>query len=176
MGSLTTLMVLVKGLPLAYNRDLQEDKPAIFDAFDTVDSCLELAELTVRRASLKADSIEKRLDEGFLDATTVMEYLIAKGVPQRSAHEVVAKLVSLCERQSARKLADLPASVLAEAHPLLVPEVQELFGARGAVNAFRSRGSTAPIRWSCGSKPGRKNLQVQRPNDTKREFISNFVL
>lgn len=65
IGNLQTLLVLVKGLPLAYNRDLQEDKPAIFDSFDTVDACLELAAAMVIGARLNRPSIESRLDRGF---------------------------------------------------------------------------------------------------------------
>ena len=85
IGGLTTLLVLIKGLPLAYNRDLQEDKEPLFDAFDTVEACLELAAVVVEGATLRADRIAERLDEGFLDATTLMEYLIEQGVPQRTA-------------------------------------------------------------------------------------------
>ena len=72
--------MLVKGLPLAYNRDLQEDKPALFDAFDTVAASLELAAAAgaARRASA-SEVIAARLEDGFLDATTLMEYLIAQG-------------------------------------------------------------------------------------------------
>ena len=70
IGALTTLMVMVKGLPLAYNRDLQEDKEPIFQAFDTVQACLELAAIVVDGATLCADKIKEGLDEGFLDATT----------------------------------------------------------------------------------------------------------
>ena len=84
IGALDTLLVLVKGLPLAYNRDLQEDKEPLFDAFDTVDACLELAAVVVEGASLRTDRINERLDEGFLDATTLMEHLILAGVPQRT--------------------------------------------------------------------------------------------
>ena len=81
IGALTTLLVLVKGLPLAYNRDLQEDKEPLFDAFDTVEACLDLAAVVVDGASLRADRIAERLDEGFLDATTLMEFLIQRGSP-----------------------------------------------------------------------------------------------
>ncbi|HEX8201758.1 MAG TPA: argininosuccinate lyase, partial [Isosphaeraceae bacterium] len=98
VGALTTLLVLVKGLPLAYNRDLQEDKRPLFDAFDTLGACLELAAVVVAGATLRADRIAARLEEGFLDATTLMEYLIKKGIPQRTGHEIVGRLVGLCER------------------------------------------------------------------------------
>ena len=72
IGRTTTLLVLVKGLPLAYNRDLQEDKEPVFDAFDTVEACLELAAVVVEGASLRIERIAGRLDAGFLDATTLM--------------------------------------------------------------------------------------------------------
>ena len=93
VGDLQTLLVLVKGLPLAYNRDLQEDKPPLFDAFDTVEACLELAAPLVRGAELNRAAIRSRLDRGYLDATTLMEYLIHRGVPQRRAHHFVGQLV-----------------------------------------------------------------------------------
>jgi argininosuccinate lyase len=144
IGAMTTLLVLVKGLPLAYNRDLQEDKEPLFDAFDTVDACLELAAVVVDGATLRADRIAERLDEGFLDATTLMEFLIQRNVPQRTAHEVVGRLVGLCERRGVKRLADLGDVELAEAHPQLGPEVRSLLGVQNAIKAFRSYGSTAP--------------------------------
>lgn len=107
IGMLQQLFVLVKGLPLAYNRDLQEDKTAIFDAFDTVNGCLAVAAPLVRQTKLRREVIASRLDAGFLDATTLMEALIARGVPMRSAHEVVGNLVRECEQRKCR-LADLP--------------------------------------------------------------------
>jgi argininosuccinate lyase len=144
IGHLTTLLVLVKGLPLAYNRDLQEDKEPLFDAFDTVAACLELAALVVEGAAWRADRIAQRLDEGFLDATTVMEFLIQRGVPQRTAHEVIGRLVGLCEHRGLKRLAELSDAELAATHPQLGPEVREVFGVENAIKAFRSYGSTAP--------------------------------
>ena len=144
IGSLTTLLVLIKGLPLAYNRDLQEDKEPLFDAFDTVEACLELAAVVVDGATLRAERIAERLDEGFLDATTLMEYLIRRDIPQRTAHEVIGRLVGLCERRGLKRLADLTDAELAEAHPLLGPEARGILGVENAINAFRSYGSTAP--------------------------------
>jgi argininosuccinate lyase len=144
IGSLTTLLVLVKGLPLAYNRDLQEDKEPLFDAFDTVEACLELAAVVVEGASLRADRIAARLDEGYLDATTLMEHLIQKGVPQRTAHEVIGHLVGHCETQGLKRLADLPDAAFSHAHPSLGPETKGVLGVANAVKAFRSYGSTAP--------------------------------
>jgi argininosuccinate lyase len=144
VGDLTTLLVLVKGLPLAYNRDLQEDKEPLFDAFDTVEACLELAAVAVEGASFRIDQIAEKLDEGFLDATTLMEFLIQRDVPQRTAHEVVGRLVGLCERRGLKKLAGLSDTELAEVHPKLCSGIRDVFGVENVIKAFRSSGSTAP--------------------------------
>ena len=80
-------------MPLAYNRDLQEDKEAIFDSFDTVAACLEVAAPLVAGARLDREAIAASLDRGYLDATTLMEWLIRRDVPQRTAHEIVGHLV-----------------------------------------------------------------------------------
>ena len=135
---------MIKGLPLAYNRDLQEDKEPIFQAFDTVEACLELAAIVVGGATLVTDRIKEGLDEGFLDATTLMEFLIQQNVPQRTAHEVIGRLVNLCERRGIKRLADLSDADLLDAHSQLGPEVRRLLGVQNAINAFRSYGSTAP--------------------------------
>ncbi len=143
VGALQTLLVLIKGLPLAYNRDLQEDKEPLFDAVDTVTACLDLASVVVEGATLRTDRINERLEEGFLDATTLMEYLILKGIPQRTGHEVVGKLVSLCESRRCR-LADLSLEDFQTACPAIGADVQGSLGVKNAVEAFRSYGSTAP--------------------------------
>jgi argininosuccinate lyase len=145
IGNLTRLLVLVKGLPLAYNRDLQEDKEPVFDSFDTIDACLELAAPLVAKAELQRDAIARRLDTGHLDATTLMEHLIGRGVPQRSAHEIVGKLTRQAIDRGVR-LADLPLAEFQEAHPSLDARVFDVLGAERAVQAFVSHGSTAPAR------------------------------
>ena len=144
IGSLTTLMILVKGLPLAYNRDLQEDKEPVFDAFDTVEACLDMAAVVVAGASLRAEHIAERLDEGFLDATSLMEFLMQQAVPQRTAHAVIGRLVSQCESRGLKRLADLSDADLLAAHPSLGPEARQRLGVANAVQAFQSYGSTAP--------------------------------
>ncbi|MFM9965196.1 MAG: argininosuccinate lyase, partial [Planctomycetaceae bacterium] len=140
MASLTQLQFLTKALPLAYNRDLQEDKLALFAAFDTTAACLELAEPIAAHAELQRDRIAARLEEGFLDATMLMEYLIGKGVPMRTAHETVGKLVSLCDSRKCR-LADLPLSDLQTACDKIAADVSAVLGTANAVAALRSFGS-----------------------------------
>src|SRR5206468_4081613 len=134
---------LVKGLPLAYNRDLQEDKQALFDSYDTVDASLELAAALVRETRFRKDTIAARLEDGFLDATTLMEYLIAQGTPMRAAHEAVGKLVRLCEERRCR-LADLSPEVYESVRAGLSSGVYKVLGVANALAAFRSAGSTAP--------------------------------
>jgi argininosuccinate lyase len=143
VGDLQQLLVLVKGLPLAYNRDLQEDKSALFDAHDTVAASLELAAALIRQTSFRAEVIASRLEDGFLDATTLMEHLIMQGVPMRAAHEAVGRLVRLCEEKRCR-LIDLPAETYENVHPGLSSEVYKVLGVERALRAFRSVGSTAP--------------------------------
>jgi len=143
VGALNNLLVLVKGLPLAYNRDLQEDKVALFQAHDTVAACLAVAAPLIDGSRLRRESIEARLDSGFLDATTLMEALIQRGVPMRSAHEAVGKLVRRCEERQCR-LADLPASEFDAIHAGLGADVFSVLGVQNALGAFRSVGSTAP--------------------------------
>ena len=143
VGALQQLFVLVKGLPLAYNRDLQEDKLAVFDAADTVAGCLSVAAPLVSQTKLRRDVIAARLDAGFLDATTLMEGLIARGVPMRSAHEAVGKLVRECEQRKCR-LVDLPDEMYDAVAPGRAAELRKTLGVANALAAFKSYGSTAP--------------------------------
>jgi argininosuccinate lyase len=143
VGDLQHVLVLVKGLPLAYNRDLQEDKRPLFDAHDTVAASLELAAALVRETRFRRDVIAARLEDGYLDATTLMEYFVAQGVPMRAAHEAVGRLVRLCEERRCR-LADLPAEVYEGIRPGLGSGVYNVLGVANALVAFRSQGSTAP--------------------------------
>ncbi|MGA2030795.1 MAG: argininosuccinate lyase [Thermoguttaceae bacterium] len=163
VGNLQTLLMLVKGLPLAYNRDLQEDKQPLFDSFDTVQAALGVAAPLVAKAELNRAAIAETLERGHLDATTLMEYLIRRGVPQRTAHGLVGRLVrKALDRGLA--LADLPLAEFQEAHADLDQGVYEVLGAARAVAAMQSYGSTAPAevakqvqRW--------KELLAREPGD-----------
>ncbi len=143
LADLNHLLVLIKGLPLAYNRDLQEDKVALFDAHDTVAASLELAAPLIRETRFRTEVIQARLEDGFLDATTLMEFLIMQGLPMRLAHEAVGKLVHLCEERRCR-LTDLPPEVYESVRPGLGSGVYQVLGVANALAAFRGVGSTAP--------------------------------
>ncbi len=143
IGNLTSLLMLVKGLPLAYNRDLQEDKQPLFDSFDTVDSCLDLAAAIVAETKLNHEKIADGLDRGYLDATTLMEHMIGLGVPQRTAHHAVGELVARAIDRG-EPLAELSLDEFREACPQIGESVYQILGAENAVRAFKSVGSTAP--------------------------------
>ena len=159
VGSLQTLLMLTKGLPLAYNRDLQEDKPPLFDAVDTVESCLEVAAPLVEGARLKLDSIAGRLDRGFLDATTLMEYLIKRGVPQRSAHHLIGGLVKLATEKSVT-LSRLSLEDFQSFDSTLDESVYDVLGVDKAVEAFQSVGSTSPAMVAKQVQSWKKRLEV----------------
>ncbi|MCA9025216.1 MAG: argininosuccinate lyase [Planctomycetaceae bacterium] len=147
MAAVPQLLILVKGLPLAYNRDLQEDKLALFDALDTVTACLELVPAIVSNVTLNRDVINSRIEEGFLDATTLMEYLITRGVPMRTGHETVGKLVALAESRKCR-LADLSLDELRNACDAVDESVYDFLGTENVVDALKSYGSggRAPVK------------------------------
>jgi argininosuccinate lyase len=141
IGCLQTLLVLLKGLPLAYNRDLQEDKPAAFDAARTISGCLEVAIPLVEGAELNLAAITRGLESGFLDATTLMEQFIRLGIPQRKAHHFVGELVRLATERgvglNGLKLTDFQAL-----SPTIDSSVYDGLGAERAIAAFCSFGST----------------------------------
>lgn len=143
IGDLQTLLVLVKGLPLAYNRDLQEDKVPVFDAFDTVKACLEIAAPVIAQAELNVSAIAERLDRGYVDATSFMEYLIQRGLPQRTAHERVGRMVRRAMELGV-PLAGLTLKQMQEICPEVDQNVFQVLGAQQAVQAVQSYGSTAP--------------------------------
>ena len=105
VGSLVNLLVMLKGLPLAYNRDLQEDKEPVFEAFDTVHDCL----------AVLSGAIGSALQAGFLDATEVADWLALRGVPFRDAHHVAGKLVHQAV-QEGKTLSELPIEAYKTAH------------------------------------------------------------
>ena len=95
-GSLTTLLTVMKGIPLAYNKDMQEDKEAIFDALDNTLLCLEIFAEMLSTASFNKDKMRASAGFGFINATDCADYLVKKGLPFRSAYKIVGELVAVC--------------------------------------------------------------------------------
>jgi argininosuccinate lyase len=92
-GHHAALLTMLKGLPLAYNKDLQEDKEAVFDCCDTVRSCLKIAAIVLQNLKINKEKMRRAASEGFLNATDLADYLVRKGVAFRAAHETVGKIV-----------------------------------------------------------------------------------
>ena len=99
-GDLFTLLTVMKSLPLAYNKDMQEDKEPLFDAVDTVKVCLEILPCMLETMKVNKDNMLNAVHKGFLNATDVADYLVDKGVPFRKAHEISGNLVKYCESQN----------------------------------------------------------------------------
>ncbi|MDG2206444.1 MAG: argininosuccinate lyase, partial [Pirellulales bacterium] len=143
VGHLTGLFTLIKGLPLAYNRDLQEDKLPLFNSFDTVFSCVEIAIPLIEETHWNRGDIGAKLEEGYLDATTLMEYLILEGVPQRTAHHAVGTLVRKAIEMKIT-LRELPLDAIQSVCESVDDRVYQVLGAKNALQTFRSSGSTNP--------------------------------
>ena len=109
-GSLITLLTMLKGLPLAYNKDMQEDKEAVFDAFDTVDACLAIAAPMVATLTVHKDKMLAAAKGGFINATDLADYLAKKGVPFRTAYQLTGDIVAWCS-QRGLALEDVPLEV-----------------------------------------------------------------
>ena len=95
-GNLMTVMTVMKGLPLAYNKDMQEDKPALFDSIDTVKLCISLFTRMFAGLAFSKENMYASAGSGFTNATDLADYLVLKGIPFRSAHEITGKIVSYC--------------------------------------------------------------------------------
>jgi argininosuccinate lyase len=145
IGHLTGLLATLKGLPLAYNRDLQEDKEPVFDAVDTL--LVVLPAMTGMVATLTFDAARMRAlaPQGFSLATDVAEWLVRQGVPFREAHEVAGAAVRRCEELGC-DLPDLTDDQLAAISPSLTPDVRRVLTVDGSVASRDGRGGTAPVR------------------------------
>jgi len=115
VGSLVNLLVMLKGLPLTYNRDLQEDKAPVFEAFDTVHDCLAVLSGAIGSAKFDKEQMAAALQAGFLDATEVADWLASRGVPFRAAHHVAGKLVRQAVHEG-KTLSELPIETYQAAH------------------------------------------------------------
>jgi len=145
IGNVQSLLVLLKGLPTAYNRDLQEDKEAIFDSIDTLEAVLGVAAPLVAGTTFDRARVAATIERGHLDATSLMEALIAAGVPQRTAHETVGRLVRLAMAKGA-SLADLSDEECLREYAGWNASLRGALGASRAVERMTSFGSTAPAR------------------------------
>ncbi|MFE7846364.1 argininosuccinate lyase [Microbacterium sp. NPDC057407] len=145
IGNLTGLLATLKALPLAYNRDLQEDKEPVFDSVRTLETVLPAFAGMVATLRFDTERMAQSAPEGFSLATDVAEWLVKRGIPFRDAHEISGRLVRVCESQGI-ELHEVSDGQLAEVSPALTPDVREVLTVEGSVASRAGSGGTAPVR------------------------------
>ena len=141
-GDLMALLTMLKGLPLAYDKDMQEDKEAVFDALDTVKMCLNVFTPMLRSMTVRADNMKKAAQGGFINATDLADYLVRKGLPFRSAYKVAGKLVSECI-QTGCVLETLPLETYRQYSTLVDDDVYAAIDLQTCVETRISEGGTS---------------------------------
>lgn len=132
-GSLVSLLTTLKGLPLTYNKDMQEDKEQFFDALDTVMDCLEIMSKMIDTLHVKEDNMKAAIKAGFLNATEVADYLVSKGIAFRDAHEIVGKIIIYCE-QNKKGIEDLSVDELVEFSNIISNDIYEYIDYENILN------------------------------------------
>ncbi len=142
-GSLIGLLTVMKALPLAYNRDMQEDKFHLLEALNTTKDCLTIASSMLNKTTFKKDRFEKILDGDFSLSTELVDYLVRKDVPFRQAHHLVGAVVALCVKQN-KKLNELTIDEYKKVSPQFNKDIFKLLTARSGIENRKSSGSTSP--------------------------------
>ncbi|THG07294.1 hypothetical protein TEA_001884 [Camellia sinensis var. sinensis] len=161
VGDLVSLLVLCKGLPLAYNRDLQEDKEPVFDSVKTVIGMLEVSAEFAQNITFNRERIKAALPAGHLDATTLADYL---GIPFRTSHDIVGRSVALCVSKNCQ-LQDLSLEELRSINPVFDKDVYGFLGVENAIKKFCSYGSTGAEQVASQLQYWINKLNLNRGND-----------
>ena len=143
VGHLMGLITLMKGQPLAYNKDNQEDKEPLFDTVDTLKDTLRIFAEMVGGITVKPEAMERAALKGYATATDLADYMVKKGLPFRDAHEAVAHAVKAAISHSV-DLSELPLEVLQQFNPKIEKDVYDVLSLRGSLNARSTLGGTAP--------------------------------
>ncbi|MEV5003224.1 argininosuccinate lyase [Nocardioides sp. LML1-1-1.1] len=164
IGNLTGLLTTLKALPLAYNRDLQEDKEPVFDSIDTLEVLLPAFTGQVATLVYNTERMAELAPQGFSLATDIAEWLVREGTPFRIAHELAGACVRAAEARGV-ELADLTDEEFAAISPALTPAVRLVLTTEGSVASRSGRGGTAPARVAEQLADLRKRIQEHRPRD-----------
>jgi argininosuccinate lyase len=143
VGHLMGLITLMKGQPLAYNKDNQEDKEPLFDTVDTLKDTLRIFAEMMAGITVNADAMERAALKGYATATDLADYMVKKGLPFRDAHEAVAHAVKFASERG-MDLSDLPLDTLKSFNPKIEQDVYQVLSLRGSMNARNTLGGTAP--------------------------------
>jgi argininosuccinate lyase len=142
-GNLIGLLTVLKGLPLAYNKDLQEDKEGMFDTVETLEGSLKLLAPMIETMTVKKDVMRKAINNDFSNATDIADYLVRKGLPFREAHEIIGKIV-LHAIQMGKFLLDLSLEEYKDFSPLFAEDIYEVLSPENVVAVRNSFGGTSP--------------------------------
>ena len=142
-GALVSLLTILKALPMAYNRDLQEDKEPLFDAVDTLKSSLKIMIKLLEGIEVNQERMRKAAEEGFLNATEVADYLVKKGIPFRKAHQIVGRVVKYAEERR-KHLGDLTLDEFQLFSPAIASDIFDYIHIEGSVAHRQNIGGTAP--------------------------------
>ena len=143
-GDLTALLTVMKGIPLAYNKDMQEDKEAVFDALDTAKICLELFAAMLDTATFRVQTLRDAVSKGFINATDCADYMVKKGLPFRSAYKVVGQLVAYCIANE-KTLETLTLEEYQNADPIFESDVYDAIDPDTCVAGRACYGGPAPV-------------------------------
>lgn len=143
-GNLLSLLTIMKGLPLSYNRDLQEDKIPVFDTVDTIKSSLLILDGMLSAIKFNIEIMHRIADSSFSTATDMAEYLVKKGMPFRKAHEITGKIILKCIKQH-KQIKDLTLKELNYFSPLFKDDIYSCLNAEDSVKNKKSQGSTSPV-------------------------------
>jgi len=142
-GALMAMLTILKAQPSGYNRALQEDKKHIFSASDTVEQSLDIAKAIVANTKFNTKKIAAGIDEGFLDATALTEYLVNKGIPFRQAHGIVGLVVAQCDKGN-KKLSQLTLNEFKKHSSVIVKDVYKSLSAENVAKSYATEGSAGP--------------------------------
>ena len=141
-GSLITMLMMIKGLPLSYNRDLQEDKKPVMESLDSLNSCLTMMSKVISTMKVRSDVMLSKVTSGFINATDLADYLVTKGVPFREAHGIVGASVRYCI-DNGKKLDDLSVEEFNKFSRLITDDVYQFIDVRNCVERRSSFGGTS---------------------------------
>lgn len=159
-GDLMSLLAMIKSLPLAYNKDMQEDKEAVFDAFKTVKDCLEISSIVIQNLSVNAGKMEDATTKGYLNATELADYLAKKDIPFRRAHEIVGEIV-LHALDLGFELEELSLSEMQRFAPEITEDVFDALKIEQTLNSKNATGGTS-------------REQVEKALTEARKYLNEF--
>ena len=167
IGNLVSVLSMLKGLPFAYNRDLQEDKEPLFDSLDTLALVIPAVSGMIATTDFDREKMKQSAPTGFSLATEIADYLVRKGVPFAKAHEAAGACVALCEKLSC-DLHDLSDEQFAGIHPSLEPTIREVLSVEGAIASRKTAGGTAPSQVRAQISNAMKKTSDQRKEIANR--------